>query len=526
MHSVTIFARLFLIIAILFTSVQGQGLIQSGTKTHPANPAPHGDTNPNIPGQTIPNPNIPPPIDTDPIDNQPVIQEPQDVQPELGVQTQDVAVQAQEEETQNDDINIDIEDDWGPEQLARNQQDIKDWASRSLTALRESQKARLPPKSEWKEPHENFWATSIVVSPDQWAIFEEALRVKENDWCPLWLLMVATKDLVEIMKQADMLIEDMKKKRPQGLQSLNKEILLLHEEAWSAVEWVYNGRSIARTAASNPFKQPYVSGTEGTGYPIVPEWPLNAATYRKVLQGIFRTGDINGTSTLVIGGNGVVNMWYALPRAISALGSVITKVQALVNQEIKKFPETKKLKDPAGITYPAVSAPGKGREDIGYADYYQNRFVGGKDFDIRPYGGINSKGKITGAPWKQWGGGGRLTGDMYVAYTKLLNKVFMGVFPMMIEMFLDIMLAANLFLGRMSITPDEHFAIPWNHYNKDKDTIAWLETYPEWSGAEMYATAGKQCYVPDPMAYKKPPREGGKLWSTWDYFTEWRDDAP
>ncbi|KAK6530274.1 hypothetical protein TWF694_003636 [Orbilia ellipsospora] len=418
--------------------------------------------------------------------------------------------------TDEDIIDTGEVEDFSPEQLARNQEYIREWARRAQADLKQRQLQKPHKVEDWKE-HEGFFRNTVALSKEQWAIFEEAIGIQTPGESPVEALVIAAKYLVAITTQMRLLVDIMKKKKPRGLQKLDENFVNLSENALESLEYVYDARKLEVEGRIKKFWS-----WIGKDKAIDPDLAINTVNLDNMMARIVRGAMWN--DTIIASGSHIGAMWDCTVIAQREIWSSFTKIQDLLQTQLNNFPGAKKeylkAKGPRG------SPLGQGRQDVGYAQYLKNRYLESSYFNIQPFMGLSKDGKIEGPPWKNWEGSTHMTGELYLAYFSLLDKLFFGVLPLILEMIMDIMLAADVFIGRISITPDVHFPYSmsprWNEWN----WLSWLEQYPEFDIEEWYRTKTLEPFSPPPSAFPKPPRSGGRSWADWSYWTEWREDNP
>ncbi|KAF3932075.1 hypothetical protein ABW20_dc0105709 [Dactylellina cionopaga] len=403
--------------------------------------------------------------------------------------------------------------EFSPEQLARNQEYIREQASLSQQQLRQGQEARSPP-TEQRQELSNQLISSIIISPKQWRVFETALKIDDEGECPVYYLFLAGMETIKIMKQMDKIVSIMKQKEPKGSWVLNQKFLDLDKNLFRVLSQLYDLRKL---------------GIEGLFPLIGPDGLFDGSTtfsqqtYDDILKELFMYEEV-ARDTVLVSGSTPVAFWDIILSIRKNVEIVVDRLPNVIFEELLKYPGARFGPTDTNRPYPAEA--GKGRQDIGYAKWYEEKYTRPEKFEIAPLPGFSTqgKGKVTGHPWKKWESSKYLTADMYTTYLRLANMIGSGALPLMTEMALDIMLAANVFLGRRSIYPDDQFALPWDMYPKDIDLFTWLEQYPEWTNAEGAATKGKSFYTPSYTKFIKPPREGGRPWAEWDYWIDWMND--
>ncbi|KAF3922414.1 hypothetical protein AA313_de0204789 [Arthrobotrys entomopaga] len=489
MNQATILARIFFLL-LLLVGVQGQGEVHSSEAFKGFGP---------VQNQNQPN-------------GQSQLQASISESAEVGVPESHVP-----EDTATEDI-IETKEikDFSPEQLALNQEYIREWAKRARTDLKQRQLQKPHKPKDWNQL-EGYYRNSVIISEEQWNVFMEAIEFNVPGGSAFETLVIAGRQLVTITDQMRILVNIMKQKKPRGLQKLDANFVPLTEKILGALDWVYNSRNLPPDPA-----EPRYWSFIGKGKTIDPTSPPTKKSLEMMIATAVRGDKIN--DTLVVSGTHIAAMWESSIAVQEAIWPFFTQMQELIQKQLNDFPGTKKESVKAKGAW--GSPPGQGRQDVGYAQYLRNRYIEPSYFNIEAFPGLSADSKIVGPPWKNWAGSAHMTGELYVSYFKLLDKLYCGVLPLMSEMLGDLMLAADVFLGRVSITPEYNFAYPIHRYYNSWNWLEWLEQYPEWNIEEWYKRDGSHGFLPPPYAYRKPPRSGDRLWKDWDYWTEWREDNP
>ncbi|KAF3115772.1 hypothetical protein TWF594_006040 [Orbilia oligospora] len=99
----------------------------------------------------------------------------------------------------------------------------------------------------------------------------------------------------------------------------------------------------------------------------------------------------------------------------------------------------------------------------------------------RALGGITRDGVPVEEPFISWSKSNELRFEMYFGIMELFDRIAAGNMSLMMEMIIDILLAANVFLGRRTSFPDYEFGLllEMNPGPENWDAFGWMESYPE-----------------------------------------------
>ncbi|KAK6530801.1 hypothetical protein TWF281_007638 [Arthrobotrys megalospora] len=393
------------------------------------------------------------------------------------------------------------------ENRAANQRLIIEKAAENLEKLSTAQLSRLGRQSNISTPNPNEFYNSIIVSGRTWEIFEASVNLGSSGNAaqddlnvinsPVYYILLAARDTVALLSQAQMLTTYMfsiDKMADRVGRPLDKRFIKMIQRSWEVLQPIMTFFPDRLDKNGNP---PVSVLGKGEASFIDASYPPRPLFLRAILYKLLNH-DTVAPNTILVSDTPLLENFVKIGDARTELGQYIVDLQRLLEKMKKNYPEEEYIS--TGLTWPVASPPGFRRQDVGYEPYYRRRYV--EEFDSTMIPGLQSNGEATEEPWLSWVQSKEITFGMYVGYLEIMNRIFAGTLPLLMEMFMDLMLASNIFLGRRSIYPDYEFGIPWKLIPDRGNAIAWLETYPEWdTDAQL---RGGSVFNPHPSKFKLP----------------------
>ncbi|KAK6355817.1 hypothetical protein TWF718_000198 [Orbilia javanica] len=406
--------------------------------------------------------------------------------------------------------------------MAANKKNIKTQAAEQLKGLAAAQIARKVEKSlpDMPEPNpEDIPHASMIVSKEVWNIFEEALLLNPPDNQssdgPVFILSIAGRVIDRLLTQIISIAKNMK--RIMNLPENRGKETELDRKFFEIFVRVLRTLKIIITLYPDQLDddgKPMNGVIERGGF-IDSAFGAAPIFLKAQLRKLFDYDEV-ARNTILVSDASVVTAFKKLNQASKNLSVLTRQLQVVVNDLQEQYPEDNFSPT---LYYPRLSPEGSRRQDIGYVNYYESKYI--EVFSSRPAIGLNDDGEPTGEPFLQWSTANKLSFSMYAAILDLINRIAIGNAPLMMEMLLDIMVAANVFLGRRSSIPDYEFGLSFKFsgLGKSWDAFGWLESYPEISVDG--ARERESVFDPRPADFMLPEGQHDRDPLAHDYLKFW-----
>ncbi|KAK6337482.1 hypothetical protein TWF730_002881 [Orbilia blumenaviensis] len=379
-------------------------------------------------------------------------------------------------------------------------------ASMKLEELRAAQALRRESQADPRIPEDapDTEYSSLIISQQVWDIFEESMGVESPTNSstignsPVPVLMVGARTITELLSEVELIISFMKRidaspdRKGKGV---DPPFLTVVQQFYVALQPIYN--FIPDVLDKNGNEVPSIVGK---GLLIDPSWKRNPLFVKAQLRKLLAYDEV-APNTILVSDEVLLKAIYTI--GVRTWGPLISCSRRLLNlvENVWTNDTSTKWLDFAAST-PKPSLEEFKRQNSDYATWFVQRYV--NNYHSLPLQPFDKDGVLVREPLKSWATATELKSSMYGAVLALLNRITTANVPMMIEALFDIVLAANIFLGRRAMFPDDEFAIPWDAVplTRDTDAIAWLEQYPEtaFPGAKRRGSL----FIPSPSDFKLP----------------------
>ncbi|KAF3911438.1 hypothetical protein ABW20_dc0104525 [Dactylellina cionopaga] len=360
------------------------------------------------------------------------------------------------------------------DQLANNQNSIRQQAGAALQTLRDQQAARRPTGVIDWAPERN----TIIISPETWTAFENALHIDKNGQNAVWYLIKASQIINSLMTAANTVSLFLMAKGIKSSSEMEK-FELSQLSGWNAMAKVINNVRKSARAFDSSIVERMPPGITDQGEIIDSTVVLDKATVREQLKKLFAYEEV-ADGTILVSDTPISDALSAVESTFFALEEFFDEDLVPVLERLQKKLQGSKAK---GVNFPTPRLEIFKRQNIGYKKYFSDKYVTEFGFDfVRLPGeeGADSR-------WNNWISKTTAGYEMYAGYGEFMNKIFHGGLPLMVEMLTDILFASNLILGRGALYPDEEFGISEDIevLPYETDVLKWMGKYPEF-GLEGY----------------------------------------
>ncbi|KAF3183895.1 hypothetical protein TWF788_005368 [Orbilia oligospora] len=366
--------------------------------------------------------------------------------------------------------------------LAKNQKDIRQQAATQLKELREVQISKeSQPEQLQREATEDqdFLANSVIIPKRTWEIFEQALQIEGPDGTigesPVQILTEAAKSIAKLTIQIHTIggytkrILKLPESQRKGLPG-DEDYLRIFDRLMRTLQPVFN----LYPGLTDRNDEEIVGVIAKGGY-IDQTWGASSLYFQAQLRKLLDYDEVSH-NTILVSDAPLRTAFRTLDRVRSQMRSYLFDMQAELAKLQKKYP-----KEPFDLTlsYPEVSPEGYRRQDIGYHRYYERRYI--DEYTSRALGGITRDGVPVEEPFISWSKANELRFEMYFGIMELFDRIVAGNMSLMMEMIIDILFAANVFLGRRTLLPDYEFGLlpEMGPGLENWDAFGWMESYPE-----------------------------------------------
>ncbi|EGX45088.1 hypothetical protein AOL_s00173g189 [Orbilia oligospora ATCC 24927] len=368
--------------------------------------------------------------------------------------------------------------------LAKNQKDIRQQAAVQLKELREAQTSKgSQPEQLQREVTEDqeFLANSVIISKRTWEVFEEALQIAAEGpngtlgESPVQILTEAAKSIAKLTIQIHTIggyvkrILKLPESERKGLPG-DKAYVQIFDKLMRTLQPVFN----LYPGLKDKNDEEIISVIAKGGY-IDQTWGASSLYFLAQLRKLLDYDELS-RNTILVSDAPLRTAFRTIDRARSQMREYLFDMQAVLAKLQKKYP-----KEPFDLTlhYPEISPEGERRQDIGYHKYYEGRYI--DKYTSRALGGITRDGVPVEEPFISWSKANELRFEMYFGIMELFDRIVAGNMSLMMEMIIDILLAANVFLGRRTSLPDYEFGLllEMNPGLENWDAFSWMESYPE-----------------------------------------------